>query len=172
MMVLGLSACSGSSEGGGGTVDSNGALKGFMQAIALDFAQVLADVAPQYGGEAAQKQNGAASCPEGGGASWEDSGFGGGTLTLDACQMKGIAVTGTLAGFLESGPGYVDGSMMRGPISASGSYSAELNVTNLLLSAQVPVTDEFTYWEITAMTTDGTSLCAWSGGSDCAPSPF
>jgi hypothetical protein len=170
-MILSLSACSGSSGEGGGSVDSDAALQGLMQAIALDFAQVLADVAPQYG-EAAEKQDGAASCPEGGGADWADSGFGGGTLTLDACQMKGIAITGTLSGTLESGPDYVDGSMLRGPISATGSYSAELNVTNLILSAQLPATDEFTYWEVTAMTSGGKSLCAWSGGSGCAPSPF
>jgi hypothetical protein len=39
---------------GGGTVDSNAALQGFMQAIALDFAQVLADAAPSSGTFAAK----------------------------------------------------------------------------------------------------------------------
>jgi hypothetical protein len=62
--------------------------------------------------------------------------------------------------------------MMRGPITTTGRYAAELNVTNLILAAQLPVTDEFTYWEITATTPGGTNLCAWSGGAGCAPSPF
>jgi len=171
-MVLGLSACSGSSEeGGGGTVDSDEALHGLMQAIALDFAQVLADVAPQYSA-AAQKQNGSTECPEGGGAAWAESGFGGGTLTLDSCRMNGIAVTGTLSGYVEAGPTDVNGTMLSGPVTASGGYSASLNVTNLLISAQLPIDVELTYWEITAMTEGGKDLCAWSGGSGCAPSPF
>jgi hypothetical protein len=171
-MLFGLAACSGSSDdGGGGSVDSNESLQAFMGAIALDFVQVLADVAPQSA-VPVQKQSGSTSCPEGGTAEWVDSGFGSGTLTLDSCRMGGIAVSGTLLGYLESGPDYVDGTMLRGPITASGRFSAELNVTNLLISAQLPVDVEFTYWEITATTPLAQNLCAWSGGPGCAPSPF
>ncbi|MGB5192685.1 MAG: hypothetical protein WBN70_06870 [Polyangiales bacterium] len=170
--VLGLVAACGSSDGdGGGTIDSNEALRGMMQVVALDFAQVLADVAPSPDA-LAQKQDGATDCPEGGSAVWNDTGFGGGTLSLDGCRMSGVAVTGTLSGFVESGPDYVDGSMMRGPITTTGGYAAELNVTNLIVSAQLPPTEDFTYWEIRATTPGGMSLCAWSGGSGCAPSPF
>ena len=171
--VLGLVAACGSSDGdGGGTLDSDGALRGRMPVIALDFAQVLAEVAPSAG-TLAEKQDGATDCPEGGSAVWTETGFGGGgTLSLDGCQMSGVAVSGTLGGFVESGSDYVDGSMMRGPITTTGRYAAELNVTNMIVSAQLPVTDEFTYWEITATTPGGMSLCAWSGGPGCAPSPF
>lgn len=172
VLALGITACSGSGEGGGGAVDSDEALRGLMQTIALDFAQVLADVAPSNQ-SLAVKENGATECPEGGGASWTDTGFGGGgTLTLDACRMRGIDVTGTLGGFLESGPDYVDGSMMSGPITVSNGYSAQLNVTNMIVSAQLPIADATTYWEVFATTVGGKTLCAWSGGAGCAPSPF
>jgi hypothetical protein len=168
-LAFGVAACGDS--GDGGSVDSNEALQGFMHAIALDFAQVLADAAPVYGAVAI-KADGMADCPEGGTAAWTDSGLGGGTLALSACQMKGIAVSGTLSGYLESGPDYVSGTMMSGPISTSGRYTAELNVTNLYISAQIPITDFYTYWEVSATTPGGSALCAWSGGPGCAPSEF
>jgi hypothetical protein len=171
--VFGLASACGSGDGdGGGAIDSDEALRGMMQVIALDFAQVLAEVAPSAG-TLAEKQDGATDCPEGGSAVWTETGFGGGgTLSLDGCQMNGVAVSGTLGGFVESEPDYVDGSMMSGLITTTGRYAAELNVTNMIVSAQLPVTDEFTYWEITATTPGGMSLCAWSGGPGCAPSPF
>ena len=81
--VLSLALSCGDS-GSGGSVNTDAALRGFMQTIALDFAQVLADVAPSPA-VMAMKENGSAECPQGGGASWTESGFGGGTLTLDAC---------------------------------------------------------------------------------------
>jgi hypothetical protein len=175
LVGFGLVAACGSSDGdggGGGSVDSDEALRAMMQVIALDFAQVLADVAPS-GNVLAEKQDGATDCPQGGAAVWTDGGFGGGgSLSLDDCKMSGVAVSGTLIGTLESGENEVDVSMMRGPISTTGSYAAELNVTNLILNAQLPVTDEFTYWDITATTPLGTPICAWSGGPGCAPSPF
>lgn len=83
--------------------------------------------------------------------------------------MRGIIVNGTLSGFLESGPMSVSATMMSGPVTASGGASGEFFVTNLNLSAEIPITDEFTYWEVTATDSDGKMLCAWSGGSGCAP---
>jgi len=172
LLSLALMSC-GDSSGSGGAVDSDAALQAFMQTIALDFAQVLADVAPSVEAMTV-KENGAADCPEGGAASWTESGLGGsGTLTLNACQMRGIAVSGTLAGYLELGfEPSVTGTMMTGQITGSGRFDAELFVNSLNISAQIPITDFFTYWDITATTTGGRSLCAWSGGSGCAPSPF
>lgn len=168
-MALGVAACGDS--GGGGAVTSDEALRGLMDTIALDFAQVLADVAPAYD-QLALKAEGAVDCPEGGSASWVDSGFGGGTLTLTACRMKGIDLSGTLGGYLESTPMDVGATMMSGPITASGSYSAELDVRNFYLSAQLPITDFSTYWEVWAALPDGVGVCAWSGGPGCAPSAF
>jgi len=39
----------------------------------------------------------------------------------------------------------------------------------MYVGAQLPVADETTFWEIVATTSDGTTLCAWSGGPGCAP---
>ena len=171
VLALGVTACSGTS--GEVAVNSNEGLRAFMGAIALDLAQVMSDVAPPY--EAlAVKQDGSTTCPGGGDATWTSSGVGTGTgtLGLDECGMRGIIVTGTLSGFLESGPMSVSATMLSGPITASGGASGEFTVTNLNLDAQIPVTDEFTYWEITAMDADENVFCAWSGGPGCAPSPF
>jgi hypothetical protein len=87
--------------------------------------------------------------------------------------MRGIAVSGTLAGYLELGfEPSVNGTMMTGQITGSGRFDAELFVNSLNISAQIPITDFFTYWDNTATTTGGRSLCALSGGSGFAPSPF
>ena len=169
-LALGVTAC-GESDGSGGAVNSNEGLRAFMGAVALDLAQVMADLAPPLQ-TLAVKQERSTTCPGGGGATWtENVGTGTGTLGLDGCIMRGITVNGTLSGFLESGPMSVS-AQMGGPITVAGGVSGELFVTNLVLSAQIPITDEFTYWEVTATDADQNELCAWSGGPGCAPSPF
>jgi hypothetical protein len=167
VLALGLTAC-GESGGTGGAVDSNEGLGAFMGAIALDLAQVMADLAPPFQ-TLAVKQDGSTTCPGGGGATWMESGTGAGTLGLNDCVMRGITVNGTLSGFLESGPMSVSATMLRGPITATGGVSGELSVTNLVLQAQIPITDELTYWEVTATDANNKMLCAWSGGPGCAP---
>ncbi len=168
VLALGVTACGGTS--GEVAVNSNEGLHAFMGAIALDLAQVMADLAPPYE-TLAVKQDGSTTCPGGGGATWTSTGVGTGTgtLGLEDCGMRGIIVNGTLSGFLESGPMSVSATMLRGPIAASGRANGEFFVTNLNLSAQIPITDEFTYWEVAATDADGKMLCAWSGGSGCAP---
>ncbi|MBT8453730.1 MAG: hypothetical protein KJO40_17320 [Deltaproteobacteria bacterium] len=168
VLALGATACSGTS--GEAAVNSNEGLRAFMGAVALDLAQVMADLAPPLQ-TSAVKQERSTTCPDGGGATWTESGTGTGTLGLDDCIMRGITVNGTLSGFLESGPMSVS-AQMGGPITVAGGVSGELFVTNLVLSAQIPITDEFTYWEVTATDADQNELCAWSGGPGCAPSPF
>ena len=168
VLALGVGACSGSSTDGGGEVGSDAALYGLMGVIALDFAQVLSEVAPSYE-DFALKENGMTSCPQGGTAMFTENSFGSGTLELTECVMKGITVSGTLGGFLESGPSSVDATMMSGPVTASGGYSAELMIQSFTMQAQLPVTDETTYWEVMASTMDGVGMCAWSGGPGCAP---
>jgi len=164
-LALGGVACG---SDGGGSVNSNAALQGLMQTIALDFAQVLADVAPSFDTLSAKGGGGnTAQCPEGGNATWD-----GGSLGLSACQMRGIAVSGNLTGFLDSYGDSVSALMMRGLITASGGFSGEVNITDLTVSAQLPIADATTFWQITATDSDGEMLCAWSGGSGCGPSDF
>jgi hypothetical protein len=168
-MALGGVAC-GSDSSSGGSVDSDAALQGMMQTIALDFAQVLADVAPSQDVLAVKGlgQKATADCPEGGSATWSGE-FGTGTLDLSACQMRGVAVTGNLAGFLDSYPGGISASMLRGTISTSGGFTTQLTVNDMYVGAQLPIADATTYWEIAATTPEGKNLCAWSGGAGCAP---
>ncbi len=167
-LALGLTAC-GDSGGTGGAVNSNEALGAFMGAVALDLAQVMADLAPPLQAVAV-KQDGSTTCPGGGGATWTPNQFGTGTLGLSDCVLQGITVNGTLSGFLESGPMSV-GAQMAGPISVSGGFSGQLNLTQLILDAQIPATVELTYWEVRATDADNKMLCAWSGGSGCGPTP-
>ena len=167
-LALGGAACS--SGSGGGSVSSDAALQGFMQTIALDFAQVLADVAPNFDALSAKGGGGTTTqCPEGGTATWNVTT---GTLGLSECQMRGIAVSGNLVGFLDSYLDSVSATMMRGPITTSGAFSGDLNITDLIVSAQLPIADETTFWQVTATDTGGEMLCAWSGGSGCGPSQF
>ena len=104
--------------------------------------------------------------------SWTESSSlgGGGTLALDECAMHGVRVTGDLAGYLESEPGFVTATALRGltPLTVGGGYSASLNVQRLDLSANLPEpTDFLTYWRIEATTEGGEPLCAWSGSDSC-----
>lgn len=169
VLALGVTAC-GDSNGTGGAVDSNEGLGAFMGAIALDLAQVMADLAPPLQALAV-KQDGSTTCPGGGGATWtENVGTGTGTLGLEDCVMRGITVNGTLSGFLDSSSMDVN-AQMGGPVSVSGGFSGQLNVTQLLLQAQIPITDELTYWEVRATDANNKMLCAWSGGSGCGPTP-
>ena len=167
-LALGGAACS-SDSGGGGSVNSDAALQGFMQTIALDFAQVLADVAPSFDALSAKGGGGGQTtqCPQGGTATWNVTT---GTLGLSECQMRGIAVSGNLVGFLDSYLDSVSATMMRGPITTSGAFNGDLNITDLIVSAQLPIADATTFWQVTATDTGGKMLCAWSGGSGCGPS--
>lgn len=150
----------------GGEVNNDGALQGMMQGIALDFAQVLADVAPTFEATTTKAQ---APCPEGGTADWTEDQFGQGTLSLVGCVMRGFSVTATLNGFLSSSPGSISADILSGPMTVTGARNADLNVQQLTISAQLPITDATTFWQIEATAADGTPLCAWSGGSGCGP---
>lgn len=164
VFALGIAACSSASEGG--ELNSDEGLHAFMNAIALDFAGVLADLAPAN--EALSAKDGETVCPEGGGATWTDSGFGTGTLGLTECGMRGLQLSGTLSGYLESGPASVD-AQLGGPVTVVGGFSGQLNVSRLILQADVPPTHDLTYWEVEATDANGKMLCAWSGGPGCAP---
>jgi hypothetical protein len=184
----------GSGGGNGGTeVDSDEALRGMMDAIALDLGKVLGEIAPADV-VAAEKQGDpdySTMCPAGGTGAWTQSpGIGqGGTLSLADCTLptgcemptECITLNGELAGFLELDPDepgllrQVHAIMLRSlePLEISGAYRAGLMVERFDLSAEVPdPTDFTTYWEITATTPLLQTICAWSGGAGCAPSPF
>ena len=167
-VIAGAGCGSDDGVGDGGEVRSDEGLHAFMQAVALDFAQVLADVAPSN--TFAIKAT--ASCPEGGTADYTANEFGQGTLGLVGCVMRGFNVTGTLNGFVFSEQQNVGGDFLTGPLTVSGAASADLFVEQLTVSATLPITDATTFWQIAATTTDGTSVCAWSGGSDCGPATF
>jgi len=175
VLALAGAACGDSSSGGGGgegaEIRSDAALGGLMQAVVFDFAKVLAEVAP--GSAAAAEKAGDELCPDGGTATWTESPIlgAGGNLALDACGMRGVTLTGSLAGYLEKDPGSINAQMLRSlePLTVAGGSSATLTVLNLNISANLPEpTDALTYWDIQVQTEDGTELCAWSGGS-CPP---
>jgi len=174
-VALGSAGCSDES-GGGGEVNSDAALRGLMQTVALDFASVLGEVAPSLALAAEKADGNMTTCPEGGTATWTESSMlgSGGSLALAACAMRGINLTGDLAGFLESDPGFVHATMLRGlgPLTVAGSYSASLNVQRLDISSNIPPTDELTYWEIHATTAEAEPLCAWSGSASCDDIPL
>lgn len=168
VLALGVTAC-GESSGSGGAVNSNEALGAFMGAIALDLAQVMTDLEPPLQAIAV-KQDSSTNCPGGGGATWTANQFGTGTLGLDDCVLRGITVNGTLSGFLEWESVEVN-AQMAGPVSVSGGFSGELNLTQLILQASIPATDASTYWEVRATDANGKMLCAYSGGPGCGPTP-
>ena len=47
-LALGSIGCGSSSDGGGGEVNSEAALRAFMQTVAFDLAEVLAEIAPRH----------------------------------------------------------------------------------------------------------------------------
>lgn len=166
-LVLALAGmgCSNSDDDGNvgeAEIRSDAALGAAMHAIALDFAQLLADVAPSFD---AFTEKGTAVCPDGGNADWTDSG-GFGALSLNECRIRGVSLAGTLQGTLFSEFGQLSATLS-GPLTIGGSVTTELNVQSLIVSASLPIMDETTYWEIHATTTDGEPLCAWSGGGSC-----
>jgi hypothetical protein len=167
-LALAGMACNSSDGGNVGEAEirSDAALGAAMQAIALDFAQVLADVAPPSFGAFAEK--GTAGCPDGGTADWTDSaGVGFGTLNLNECQIRGVSLSGTLQGTLFSEFSQLSATLS-GPLTISGGATTELNVQSLIVSASLPIMDATTFWEINATTIpDGDALCAWSGGGPC-----
>lgn len=140
-----------------------------MNAIALDFAGVLLDLAPAN--EALTVKDGSTVYPEGGGATWTDSGFGTGALVLAECGMRGVQLTGTLTGYLEFSEEEVDAQLAGGPLGVAGGFSGELYLTQFFLSADDPPTTDRTYWEVRATDANDKMLCAWSGGSGCGPTP-
>ena len=77
--------------------------------------------------------------------------------------------TGTLTGFLFSEQGNVSADLLTGLLSISGATTTDLNVQSLTVSAQRPIMDATTFWQIQATTNEGMSVCAWSGGSGCGP---
>jgi len=161
-----------------------------MDTIALDLGKVLGEIAPAdvVASEKGGDLDRSTMCPAGGTGAWTQSpGIGqGGTLALTDCTMpigcempECITLNGELAGFLElDEPGsrrQVHAIMLRSlePLEISGAYRASLVVERFDLSAEVPdPTDFTTYWEITATTPLLRTICAWSGGEGCAPSPF
>jgi hypothetical protein len=167
-LTLAGTGCGNDTDGGNvgeGEIRSDAALGAAMQAIALDFARVLADAAPTADAFAVK---GTADCPEGGTANWTDSdGFGFGALNLNACQIREVSLSGTLQGTLFSEFSQLSATLS-GPLTISGN---ELNVQNLIVSASLPIMDATTFWEISATTSDGEALCAWSGGGPCE-NPF
>ena len=172
VLAVGTACSSSGGDGGGGSVSSDAALKGMMNAIALDLAAVLGEIAPVYGA-AAEKQDGGntTACPDGGSATWMESSppGSGGNLDLEGCVIRGLNLNGQMAGFLEQQSGFVDATMLRslGPLEISGAYSGMLNVQRLDISSNLPPTDELTYWFIQATSEDGEPLCAWSGSNSC-----
>ena len=172
-LALGSIGCGSSSDGGGGEVNSEAALRAFMQTVAFDLAEVLAEIAPgdATAAEKAPGEVNTTACPQGGEASWTESPSlgGGGTLTLSQCAMRGVHVTGDLGGYLESQSGYVTATALVGlePLIVGGNYSASLTVLRLDLSADIPPTDFLTYWRIEAYNEEGVPLCAWSGSASC-----
>ena len=167
VLTSGVAACGGDSAGG--ELNSDAGLHAFMDAIAIDFAGVLADLAPANG--AVTVKDGATVCPDGGDATWTDGAVGTGTLSLTECGMRGVQVTGTLSGFLEFSPDGVDAQLAGGPVSVAGSFSGELNLRQLIFQANDPPTTATTYWEVRATDPNNRMLCAWSGGSGCGPTP-
>ena len=152
----------------GGEITGDAALQGVMQRIALDFAQILVDVAPDTGAVFSQKglAGTTADCPDDGTATYSDSG-GGGTLSLGGCTIRGVTLDGTLFGFIFTTGTALEASNLNGQLMVSGGATANLNVQNLIVSAQLPITDEGTFWQIEAITEDNEMLCAWSGGGPC-----
>jgi hypothetical protein len=164
-LALAGMGCNSSDDGGVGEAEirSDAALGAAMQAIALDFAQLLADVAPSLD---AFVEKGTAGCPEGGTADWTDSG-GFGALNLNECQIRGVSLSGTLQGTLFAEFGQLSATLS-GPLTISGGATTELNVLSLIVSASLPIMEDTTFWEIHATTIpDGDALCAWSGGGPC-----
>lgn len=168
-LVFGGTACGGDGDGGG-AVDSTDALYSMMTAIALDFAQVLADVQP--GGQL-QVLKDTTDCPEGGNATWtETTPFSeSGTLELSGCTLRGIELTGTLGGFYGAGDMDFSYDNLSGALTVGGRFDAELFVRNLILQAQLPIADATTYWAILAepIPMDGTAFCTSSAGADVCP---
>lgn len=195
----GTGGSGGSGDGGSGgsdagtEVNSDEALRALMDTIALDLAKVLGEIAPAdvAAAEKGGDLDGSTTCPAGGTGAWTQSpGIGqGGALSLTDCTMptgceaasECITLNGELAGFLELDPfepgllRQVHAIMLRSlePLEISGAYRASLVVERFDLSAEVPDPADFTtYWEITATTPLLQTICAWSGGAGCAPSPF
>lgn len=155
----------------GGEVTSEAGLAGVMEAIALDFAEVLADIAPDSGAVFLAKglDSTTGDCPEGGTATWSGtSGIGAqGTLSLDGCTMRGVVVSGSLVGFLFQEFSNLSADGLRGQLMLSGGASGDLNVQRLIVSAQLPIADATTFWQIEVLNDEGDLLCAWSGGGAC-----
>ena len=161
LMTWGCGSDSG--DGGGSQEIRAGNFEGVFSAIALDFARLLADVAPSddlFG----LKQGNVGVCPGGGTGTWVDNGFGGGTLNLDECNFSGVVIDGSLTGLLRVVDNNLSANMLSGPVTLSGT---DLNVTSLVVSAELPIADATTFWEARATTEDGEMLCAWSGGGEC-----
>ena len=157
-----------SNDGGDGAEIRAGSFESVFNTIALDFAQLLADVAPSQD-VFAVKQDNVGVCPGGGTGTWVDGGFGSGTLGLDDCNINGIIINGSLTGFLDSFDNNLSASMFRGPVSLSGAASGEFTITDMIVSAVLPIADATTFWEVRATTPSGEMLCAWSGGGECQP---
>ena len=164
----------GCGDSGGGEITSEAQFQAVMEAIGLDFAQVLADVAPDSSAAFAVKgiQASSADCPDGGSAVWEASS---GSLGLSACTIRGVILTGSLFGFISADVGEGFGNLsanLSGQLMVSGGAMADLNVQNLIVSAALPIADESTFWRIEAFSEDGDFLCAWSGGGPCQDEIF
>lgn len=154
----------GCGDGGGGEITDQAALQGVMERIALDFAQVLADVAPSNNVVFSTKGLAAttADCPEGGSATYS------GSLALSACTMRGVTLTGSLiGGFIFADEQALEANQFSGQISVSGAATAELFIQNLIVSAVLPIADETTFWQVEVLTEDNEMICAWSGGGPC-----
>ena len=171
-LVAGLMTWGCGSDGGGGNEGGEirgGTLENVMNAIALDFAQLLVDVAPsqEFVAEKGGAPGNVAVCPGGGSGSWVGDAFGSGTLGLDACNIQGITIDGSLTGFLDQFDNNLSANMFRGLVNLSGGASGELNITNMVISATLPIMDATTFWEVQALTESGEPICAWSGGGPC-----
>ena len=157
----------GCGDGGGGEITNEAALQGVMERIALDFAQVLLDIAP--GAVFATKGLAATTtdCPEGGTATYSQTNVGG-SVALGECTMRGVTLTGTLSGgFIFADAQALEANQFSGLLSVSGAASAELTIQNLIVSVTLPITDESTFWQVDAITEEGEMICAWSGGGPC-----
>mgnify|MGYP001571524562 CR=1 FL=1 len=165
-LVGGLTTWGCSSDGDDGGSSGGGDFSSAMDAIALDFAQLLADVAPDPNALAV-KQGNVGVCPGGGSGTWVGDAFSLGTLALEDCNINGIVINGSLTGLLDRFETEVVGNMLSGPVSFSGGASGDFNITNMIVSASLPIADETTFYEVRATTSSGQSICAWSGPGEC-----
>ncbi|MEM7436940.1 MAG: hypothetical protein AAF436_17430 [Myxococcota bacterium] len=150
---------------GGGEITGEAGLQSVMQAIALDLAAVLDEIAPSDIVPALKGAGNTADCNDGGTANW--LGASQGTLTFADCTLRGITLNGSLVGFLSSEFGNLSANGLQGFLMISGGATADLNVQRLIVSASLPITDAGTFWEIEAITEENELICAWSGGGPC-----